>query len=302
MNKFRKKVIENNEIGVIENFTLGGYEQKVLIEGKSKDLPIVLTLHGGPGSPIPFSVGCRGLFPDFTDKFIMVYWDQLGCGINNYIIDESFTIDMFVNMTVDLIKEIKQIYPNHKLFLFAVSWGSVLSAKAMSIIPELIDGVVVYGQVLKELTFNKEIFDACEKSSAPKKTKELINNIEKTQEYTVDNLKLIFKFIFKYTDGYKNKTGKIMPIASVIIGLLSSPDYRFRDFIAIVKNGYNKNKSLFLEMIKIDNRDVLSKVTKPYFIIQGSTDIVTSTKSISEFVSICGNSNLHCEIIENSGH
>ncbi|MGL5354693.1 MAG: hypothetical protein ACRDA5_15475, partial [Clostridium sp.] len=77
MNKFRKKVIENNEIGVIENFTLGGYEQKVLIEGKSKDLPIVLTLHGGPGSPIPFSVGCRGLFPNFTDKFIMVYWDQL---------------------------------------------------------------------------------------------------------------------------------------------------------------------------------------------------------------------------------
>ena len=34
----------------------------MLIEGKSKDNPIVITLHGGPGTPIPFSVGCRGLY------------------------------------------------------------------------------------------------------------------------------------------------------------------------------------------------------------------------------------------------
>lgn len=31
----------------------------MLIEGKNKDLPVVITLHGGPGTPIPFSVGCR---------------------------------------------------------------------------------------------------------------------------------------------------------------------------------------------------------------------------------------------------
>ena len=47
-------------------FSLGGYPQKVLIEGRSQELPVVITLHGGPGTPIPFSVGCRGLFPEFT--------------------------------------------------------------------------------------------------------------------------------------------------------------------------------------------------------------------------------------------
>lgn len=79
----RKNVISNNEISELCSFSLGGYEQKVLIEGKRKESPVVITLHGGPGAPIPFSVGCRGLFPTFTDNFIMVYWDQLGCGINN---------------------------------------------------------------------------------------------------------------------------------------------------------------------------------------------------------------------------
>lgn len=73
MNKQRKQLIEQNEISDIYTFSLGKMPQKVLMEGKHKELPVVVTLHGGPGSPIPFSVGCRGLFPMFTDHFIMVY-------------------------------------------------------------------------------------------------------------------------------------------------------------------------------------------------------------------------------------
>ena len=90
MNKKRKAIIAANEISEIRNYNLGGYSQKVLIEGKKKTNPIIIILHGGPGSPIPFCVGCRGLFPELTDKAIIVYWDQLGCGINNHPIGDSF--------------------------------------------------------------------------------------------------------------------------------------------------------------------------------------------------------------------
>ena len=38
MNK-RKKIIEGYEISQMYTFSLGGYDQKVLIEGKKKDLP-----------------------------------------------------------------------------------------------------------------------------------------------------------------------------------------------------------------------------------------------------------------------
>lgn len=106
MNKRRKEIIAGNKVSEIYEWNLGGYNQKVLIEGKDENLPIVITLHGS-GAPIPFSVGCRGLFPEFTNQFIMVYWDQLGCGINNYLIDDSFSIASFVEMTVDLIHNVK---------------------------------------------------------------------------------------------------------------------------------------------------------------------------------------------------
>ena len=42
MNKERQMIIDNNEISEIYTFELNGFKQKVLIEGKSKNLPILL--------------------------------------------------------------------------------------------------------------------------------------------------------------------------------------------------------------------------------------------------------------------
>jgi hypothetical protein len=41
MNRKRKAIIAANEISEIRTYDLGGYSQKVLIEGKSKSNPIV---------------------------------------------------------------------------------------------------------------------------------------------------------------------------------------------------------------------------------------------------------------------
>ena len=69
----RKNYIKECEISEIKIYNLNGYEQKVLLEGKNKNTPIIIYLHGGPGSPIPFCAGSRGLFPEITKDFIMVY-------------------------------------------------------------------------------------------------------------------------------------------------------------------------------------------------------------------------------------
>ena len=129
MNKKRKAIIDGNEVSYVKTYKLGGFDQKVLIEGKRKDLPIVITLHGGPGTPIPFCVGGRGLFPELTDQCILVSWDQYGCGINNAVLEESISISDFVQMTKDLIHFMKKDFEGNKIFLFGMSWGSVLAAK-----------------------------------------------------------------------------------------------------------------------------------------------------------------------------
>lgn len=301
MNKKRKNIIKNNEISQIYSFRLGGYIQKVLMEGKSKEIPIVITLHGGPGTPIPFSVGCRGMFPEFTDKFIMVYWDQLGCGINNYKITNDFCIEDFVNMAQDLIVEIKKLFPNNKLFIFSTSWGSVLSALISEKNQNEIDGVVVCGQILKNLFFNDEVIDVLKNSDIPKAKLDIIKNTN-SNNATSKELQLISSCLTKYTNAYNNKNGKKAPMGDIIKGLLTSPDYKFKDFKAIMINGYKKNTSIWNELLKLDLTDILSKINIPYIILQGDTDVVASTRNIKELVEKVNNKNLKYHIIKNTGH
>lgn len=301
MNKQRKNVIDGNEISQIYNFDLGGYFQKVLIEGKSRKNPIIITLHGGPGTPIPFSVGCRGMFPLFTDNFIMVYWDQLGCGINNYKIDDNFKIKAFVDMTCDLITEVKKIFPDNKIYLFSTSWGSVLSALVSEIKQNEVNGVLACGQIIKDIFFNGEVLEALEKSNIPQKKLDIIKRTN-SENASSKELQLISSCLTKYTDAYNNKNGRKSPMFSVIKGLLTSPDYKFKDFKAIMANGYMGNNSLWNELLKTDLTDILSNVKIPYVIVQGDTDIVASTKTARELVEGSDNGNLTFYEVKNTGH
>lgn len=297
MNKTRKQIIAGNEISELYTFTLGGAAQKVLVEGKRRDLPVVITLHGGPGSPIPFSVGCRGLFPEFTDRFIMVYWDQLGCGINDCRLGDKYAIEDFVRMTDDLIAEIRKLFPENRIILFGMSWGSVLALRCS----QNADAVVTWGQILHSLFLNDIVYDALAKAGLPAGKLKRIKAVT-PDNFTDSDMKLISGSIRKHTDGYTNKNGKQAPMGPIIKGLLTAPDYRFRDFKAIMVNGTASSTRLWQELLKIDLTDELVRVCVPYCILQGDTDIVSPTEYAVRTVENAGNELLSLRITENSGH
>lgn len=303
MNKTRKAIIDSNEISEIRTYKLGGFEQKVMFDGKSTKSPILLFLHGGPGAPMPFGEGCRGMYPEWTDNFIMVYWDQLGCGINNHKIDNTFKVSDFVDMTVELVGKIKNDFPDSKLYIFGVSWGSILAAEAASRLPQLIEKAFVYGQILKELTFNDETFSAIENSPMSKRDKKKFATIKQHRENpSVNETKTVMGFVRKYTEGYMSKSGGKVDLGKMIRGLFRSPDYSFKNFMACVISGYSKNESLLNEILKIDLSSTFAGMKTPYYIIQGDCDIVTSTKTIRSFVEGSDNPNLHFEEVPQSGH
>lgn len=273
----------------------------MLIEGKRKDSPIIITLHGGPGTPIPFSVGCRGLFPAFTDIFIMVYWDQLGSGINNYVIDDTFSIDSFVQMTEELVAQIKKKFPNNKVMIFSTSWGSILSTKLLERNPHAVDAVIACGQIVKNVFICDEVKNTLCKSGISKKKLDRINNVT-VENFKGKDLQLISDSLRKYTNAYQNKIGAKAPMGPIIKGLLTSPDYKMKDFKAIMVNGYIKNTSLWKEILRINLTEQLKKVEIPYIILQGDTDIVASTQTVQELVSTSSNTNLRYKIVANTGH
>lgn len=301
----RSEYIKSCEISELVKVSLGGVEQKILIEGKSKNLPVVITLHGGPGLPAPFSVGCRGLFPFFTDRAIAVYWDQLGCGANNYRLGDSFRIESFIEMTCELAQYVKRRFPENRVYLFGISWGSILALEAALRIPEKIDGALVYGQVLRNLYFNDEVVRAFD--AAPKKVRDSVCEILATgkdceHELLQRNLKTLYKLMNKFTDAYNNKNSKGIAMGKIILGLLTSPDYSFKDFKAVMKNGYAGNKTLWKELLNVDLTAKLKEIKIKYMILQGDTDSVTSTASVLKAAESLGNENLTVRVMKNSGH
>lgn len=302
MDKKRKEIIEGNGVSEIMTVHLGGYDQKILLEGKTAQLPVLIALHGGPGMPVPFGVGCRGLFPEFTEKCILVSWDQYGCGINNAKLSADISINDFVDMVSDLIDILKKKYPDNKLYLLGMSWGSILAAKAAVRKAYALDGVLVYGQVLCKLMQSEEIVLAITESKAPKKIKNDVKSAFETKSYTPEFAMKLSGYIRKYTSGYNNPDEPKAPMGNLMKGYLSSPDYKFGDFMAIVQNGYLKNRSIMKELSSIDLREEMKKITVTYKILQGETDIVTSTSMIKEYVKNSGNSMLSCTVVKNAAH
>ena len=60
--------------------------------------------------------------------------------------------------------------------------------------------------------------------------------------------------------------------------------------------------SLWNEILKIELTDQLQDVKIPYIILQGDTDIISSTRLVEKLVDESNNSNLECIVVENTGH
>ena len=79
-----KRRTKNNytENGIAELFTmeLRSYKQWVMIRGKNNDNPLLLFLHGGPGTP---NIGvATDTQKQLEENFVVVNWDQLGAGLS----------------------------------------------------------------------------------------------------------------------------------------------------------------------------------------------------------------------------
>ena len=65
-----------NGIASLEKVILGGARQWILIRGEDASNPVLLFLHGGPGTPImpvAHHFGHR-----LEQRFVVVHWDQRG--------------------------------------------------------------------------------------------------------------------------------------------------------------------------------------------------------------------------------
>ena len=116
----------DGSISVVEKIMIGGQEQYFFIRGANSTKPVMLFLHGGPGSPeISFM---KNYNKDIENDFIMVYWEQRGAG-KSYSEDiplESMNLEQLISDTREMSEYLAKRFNQEKIYLMGHSWGSLL--------------------------------------------------------------------------------------------------------------------------------------------------------------------------------
>lgn len=150
-------------------------EQWVTIHGETTK-PVILFLHGGPGSPIsPYS---KALFGDWEKDFTIVQWDQRGTGKTYgrtapeeltpaFLQSNPLTVDQIVADGIELTAYLLKHLDKKKIILFGTSWGSVPGVKMAAKRPDLFYAYIGHSQVTDpsdDLTLYHKVFQLAEKN------------------------------------------------------------------------------------------------------------------------------------------
>lgn len=115
--KDNKGNIIPESIASLEMVELGGMDQCILIRGNDLSNPILLWLHGGPGSAqMPVVHYFNG---ELEKDFIVVHWDQCGAGKSNprNFDEQTMTFEQFLNDAHELTQYLKKRFSKEKIYL-----------------------------------------------------------------------------------------------------------------------------------------------------------------------------------------
>jgi len=272
-----------NSIACLEKVRIGGVDQWIMARGTDKNNPVILFLHGGPGTA---QIAFARKFQWLLEKhFVTVNWDQRGSGksYSKNMSSESINMDQLTSDTLELIKLLKSKFNKDKIFLVGHSWGSVLGMLAAKYCPKSIYSYVSIGQVVDIKKTGKIIFKFTVNNAKQKSNKKALMEL-KNAELTVceslpANIQTHIKWLEKF-GGTFNKRNLKSIIKRII---LTSPEYTLAE-----KLNYNEAcsfcfNSMLKDLIEVDMIKLVPSVEVPVYFCTGLHDYNTPVSLIRQY-------------------
>jgi pimeloyl-ACP methyl ester carboxylesterase len=146
----------NREIGLIVSETgvqeagfveIGGIRQWITATGQDRRAPVLVYLHGGPGSPT--SDIAYAFQRPWEDYFVVVQWDQRGAGrsgIDREKLAGTITREQLVADSIEVIEYARRHFGQEKVILVGSSNGTTLGLEVAKRRPDLVSLFVGVGQ------------------------------------------------------------------------------------------------------------------------------------------------------------
>lgn len=267
-------------ISTIENITLGGIEQYLIIRGEDSTKPVMLFLHGGPGSPeIAFM---KHFNTDIEKDFVMVYWEQRGAGksFSKDVTVESMNLEQFIADTRELSEYLSERFKQDKIFIMGHSWGSLLGIMTAYKYPELFHAYYGVGQVANQ--FRGEyvgfewVIDQAHKNNDTKASKALAklsfpDSLASSKEWlaylTIQRL-----YVNKFGGGTTRDFRGMWPLFRMV---LQTREYTIVDKLNYMRGSMFSLKNMWNEVIHTNLFGEVDSMQVPVFIFHGKYDYTT---------------------------
>ncbi|MDM8552670.1 alpha/beta hydrolase [Desulfobacterales bacterium HSG2] len=289
----------------LENITLGGIEQWILIQSNGFSKPILLVLHGGPGfAMMPlFHEKNREL----EDHFIVVNWDQRGAGrsYSPNIPKESMTLAQLLSDAHELTGYLKDRFDREKIFIVGHSFGTILGIFLVRSYPDDYLAFGSVGQVVDVIENEQLSYDFALSQAVADNNASAITELEQTGrpdeqgEYADDSgYEITMKWVSHYGGEMYGKTDS----EEIEEAILNSEVYANHQEELI--NGWTFSQALFDDenVWQLDFRTSVAKVDVPVYFFTGRHDYDTPFKLVEQYYEVLNAPTKEIIWFENSAH
>ena len=292
----KKLAAAGNELNESRYVLINGIEQWITIRGQNKKNPVILILHGGPGSTYtPFNV----FLLDWEKYFTIVQWDQTGSGktFKKNGIVENLSFSKLADDGIDLAKYICAYLNCEKIILMGSSAGSLIGLKMIKKSPDYFSVYIgaeqnspdtgLYYKIIKEYASknDKQAFKFLEKIGSDK------------NKWTKEDVDRINKIAIKVDKNAPNMIFDLM-----LPAIMYDKEYSMKDIQTMSKGMDYALEKLYHEMINFDFERLGYQFKMPFFIFQGEYDIITPVEDARQYFEKIEAPHKEFVLIKNAGH
>ena len=265
------------------NFTeTGGVKQGFFIRSENPENPVILFLHGGPGSPelailYPFETTER-----LEKYFTVCYWDQRGAGMsyNKSVNTTSMTVDQLIEDTHHMTELLKKRFNKDKIYLMGHSWGTYLGIKTIEKYPENYIAFIGIGQVSNQLESERIAYNYMVSHAKETDDKSALKKLKKFDVNATDFPSLKYLLSVRSLLMNKYKIGIMhddeFSVAGLIKNLLSFRGYTISEKLFFFKGSMFSLTNLWHYVEEDNLMESSTKFRVPVYIIHGKYDYQVS--------------------------
>lgn len=252
------------------SMSIGGLEQWVLIRGRSLDNPLLIVLHGGPGSSETQLF--RAFSPELEDAFVVVYWDQRGAGrsYGGAIDPASMTTERFVADLDELMDAMLTRFGKRKAVLLGHSWGSVLGVIYAQRHPEKVAVYVGVGQVSDMAESERRSYEFTLAEAEKRGHKGAIRALRKIGPPPHDYRKVGTER--RWLMAFGGAFGPSFSLPRAVWRAMRTPESSPLDLVRLIQGSLFSLKALWPALMSVDFRRDIRRFAMPVVFILGRHD------------------------------